>query len=307
MKLIQILGLIAALGVGAAAQTTGAPDPAKSTKKSTDQKTTGNPAPGTTSTAKPAAGTAQTTPAAGKAKTTTGKIQINTVKTPPKKTVKTDVKTVPADGAKKTVTTETVTTKQKTVTTKTEPKKPVAADTKKTDTKKTEAKKTDTKKTDAKKADTKKKPAPVVTTDKKKAKPAEKKPVIAAKPGTTAPAPPRTSRASAAGRRDPFVSPIRATPGGPEGPKNCSTGKRCLYIPEVVVQGTVRDLSGKMVAVVVNRARHTYFVREGDQVFNGSVQRITTDSVTFREYVTDNIGRESVREVVKRVGVGGTS
>src|SRR6266851_2507467 len=98
MKLIQILGLIAALGVGAAAQTTGAPDPAKSTKKSTDQKTTGNPAPGTTSTAKPAAGTAQTTPAAGKAKTTTGKIQINTVKTPPKKTVKTDVKTVPADG-----------------------------------------------------------------------------------------------------------------------------------------------------------------------------------------------------------------
>jgi len=114
-------------------------------------------------------------------------------------------------------------------------------------------------------------------------------------------------RASAAGRRDPFVSPIRATPGGLEGPKNCSTGKRCLFIPEVIVQGTVRDLSGKMVAVVVNRARHTYFVREGDQVFNGSVQRITTDSVTFREYVTDNLGRESVREVVKRVGGGGVS
>ena len=145
-----------------------------------------------------------------------------------------------------------------------------------------------------------KKAAPAAAAEKKRpAKPAQSKPVVAGKPaspGTTR----KTFRAGA-GRRDPFVSPIRSSTGIPLRP-NCSTGKRCLYIPELLVQGTVRDLNGKMVAVVVNQARHTYFLRESDQVFNGSVQRITTDSVIFREYVTDSLGRESVHEVVKRVG-----
>jgi len=116
-----------------------------------------------------------------------------------------------------------------------------------------------------------------------------------------------SGRGWASGTRDPFVSPIREKSTGIEGPSHCETGKRCLFIPEVVVQGTVRDLNGKMVAIVVNRARHTYFLRESDQVFNGSVQRITTDSVVFRQYVTDNLGRESVHEVVKRVGGGPSS
>ena len=131
-------------------------------------------------------------------------------------------------------------------------------------------------------------------------KPVEKKPVVAGTP--SAPASHKTFHA--AGKRDPFVSPIRVTSGGPVPPSNCASGKRCLFIPELIVQGTVRDLNGKMLAVVVNRARHTYFLRESDQVFNGSVQRITTDSVVFREYVTDNMGRESAHEVVKRVGGG---
>jgi hypothetical protein len=54
-------------------------------------------------------------------------------------------------------------------------------------------------------------------------------------------------------------------------------------------------------AVVVNRSRHTYFLRENDQVFNGLVEKITGDSVVFREFATDNVGRESAHEVVKRV------
>jgi len=150
---------------------------------------------------------------------------------------------------------------------------------------------------------TKASPAAKKTSNPPAKKPPEKKPVMAGKPGV--PASQKLFRAGPGGRRDPLVSPIRATSvGGPLAPVNCSTGKRCLFIPELVVQGTVRDLNGKMVAVVVNRARHTYFLRESDQVFNGSVQRITTDSVVFREYVTDNVGRESAHEVVKRVGGG---
>jgi Tfp pilus assembly protein PilP len=106
----------------------------------------------------------------------------------------------------------------------------------------------------------------------------------------------------AAGRRDPFVSPIR-TAVGAQGPgSGCSAGKRCLAIPELVLRGTVRDISGKMLAVVSNSAQKTYTLRENDQVFNGSVEKITSDSIIFREFVKDALGRETAREVVKKLG-----
>jgi hypothetical protein len=122
------------------------------------------------------------------------------------------------------------------------------------------------------------------------AKPAEPAVVAEKKPA------PRPMGAN--GRRDPFISPIRTT--GPIGP-NCSTGKRCLSIPEMVLKGTVRDISGKMMAVVVNSTQKTYTLRENDQVFNGSVEKITTDSIIFREFVKDPLGHETAREVVKKL------
>ncbi len=104
------------------------------------------------------------------------------------------------------------------------------------------------------------------------------------------------------GRRDPFVSPIRINV-GVQGPgSGCSAGKRCLAIPELVLRGTVRDISGKMLAVVANSAQKTYTLRENDQVFNGSVEKITSDSIIFREFVKDALGRETAREVVKKLG-----
>ena len=103
------------------------------------------------------------------------------------------------------------------------------------------------------------------------------------------------------GRRDPFVSPI-VSKEGPRGPgSNCTSGKRCLVIPELVLQGTVKDTSGKMMAVVANSVKKTYFLRENDQVFQGSVEKITSDSIIFREYIKDPLGRETAREVVKKL------
>lgn len=104
-----------------------------------------------------------------------------------------------------------------------------------------------------------------------------------------------------AGRRDPFISPIRSA-GSITPTPNCASGKRCLAIPELTLQGTVRDISGKMMAVVSTSNRRTYTLRENDQVFNGSVEKITSDSIIFREYVKDALGRESAREVVKKMG-----
>ena len=103
------------------------------------------------------------------------------------------------------------------------------------------------------------------------------------------------------GRRDPFVSPIVAKGGVDRPQPNCTSGKRCLVIPELVLQGTVKDTSGKMMAVVANSTKRTYFLRENDQVFQGSVEKITSDSIIFREYIKDPLGRETAREVVKKL------
>jgi hypothetical protein len=58
-----------------------------------------------------------------------------------------------------------------------------------------------------------------------------------------------------------------------------------------------------MMAVVVSGTKRTYTLRENDQVFNGNVEKITTDSVIFREFVRDAVGRESAHEVVKKLNI----
>lgn len=131
---------------------------------------------------------------------------------------------------------------------------------------------------------------------------AETKPTLRpAGPSTTAEKKPAPRLIGSAGRRDPFVSPIRSA-GSVTPTQNCTSGKRCLAIPELVLQGTVRDISGKMMAVVSTSNKRTYTLRENDQVFNGSVEKITSDSIIFREYVKDALGRESAKEVVKKMG-----
>jgi Tfp pilus assembly protein PilP len=195
-----------------------------------------------------------------------------------------------------------------------------ATDAKKAEAKKTEAKKDESKKADTKKGNATKAPAviavkPAQGTKKTKKTGAQ---TAAIKTPAKAPAPqvtqlgPSTQTAEkpkpaprtfgAHGRRDPFVSPIVAKDGGiNRPPSNCTSGKRCLVIPELILQGTIKDTSGKMMAVVANSIKKTYFLRENDQVFQGSVEKITSDSIIFREYVKDGLGRETAREVVKKL------
>jgi Tfp pilus assembly protein PilP len=153
------------------------------------------------------------------------------------------------------------------------------------------------------------KPAKIVD----KAAAAEKKVIPNAKPAGTAAAPAAPAGATkpasvkeddtrvSAGRgnrRDPFVSPIvKASAGG--GPA-CETGKRCLMVDQIELKGIVKSPSG-YIAVVENAARRAYFLRENDPVFNGSVVKITGDTIIFREQVVDKLGKQSMREVTKKV------
>ena len=89
---------------------------------------------------------------------------------------------------------------------------------------------------------------------------------------------------------------------GSAGPRRTAPAANAAsVIPELVLQGTVKDTSGKMMAVVANSIKKTYFLRENDQVFQGSVEKITSDSIIFREFVKDALGRETAREVVKKL------
>lgn len=121
---------------------------------------------------------------------------------------------------------------------------------------------------------------------------------MVAKPASAKEQQTATRVSGAAGRRDPFVSPIvRATTGG--GPA-CETGKRCLMVDQIVLKGIVKSPNG-FIAVVENPLKRAYFLRENDPVFNGSVIKITGDTVIFREATTDKVGKQSTREVVKKV------
>jgi hypothetical protein len=109
-------------------------------------------------------------------------------------------------------------------------------------------------------------------------------------------APKEKKTITAEGRRDPFISPVVSRSNGP----NCSTGKRCLAIDQILVRGVVKADTG-MIAVVVNSLNKAYFLKENDPVYNGYVMRITGDSVVFKETFQDRLGKESTREVVKKI------
>jgi len=74
-----------------------------------------------------------------------------------------------------------------------------------------------------------------------------------------------------------------------------------VHVGPVSVEDPGYSYIQMMLAVVVNSSHHTYFLRENDQVFNGSVEKITSDSIIFREFVKDPLGRETAREVVKKL------
>lgn len=100
-------------------------------------------------------------------------------------------------------------------------------------------------------------------------------------------------------RRDPFISPVQARIEGLA--SACQGGgSRCLAVNEIVLRGVVRTPSG-MVAVVENAAQRTYFLHENTPIYNGFVEKITPDSVVFKEHYLDNLGHDSQREVVKTV------
>lgn len=114
--------------------------------------------------------------------------------------------------------------------------------------------------------------------------------------------PPRTvesKNVAGHGKRDPFVSPIVER--GKVHVACTGTGRQCLEVGDLTLQGVVKGPSG-FIAVVVN-GEHTYFLRERDPLANGDVELITQDSIHLRERYQDDLGRTQTRQVVRKVVV----
>lgn len=103
-------------------------------------------------------------------------------------------------------------------------------------------------------------------------------------------------------RRDPFRPLIQPKTATDALPIRLPAGKPGLVIGQLTIQGIVRNIDGKWMAVVDNKTKRSYFLYERDELYNGVVSSITADSVTFEERSLDTAGRTRTREVVKRIG-----
>jgi hypothetical protein len=116
-----------------------------------------------------------------------------------------------------------------------------------------------------------------------------------------APAPQAQREIPVVRRRDPF-EPLIARDGGrgQELPQCAGVGKAGLVVATVRLDGVVQSANG-MIAVVANAQNRVYFLREGDRLCNGAVERISMEGVTFRERGKDPFGNPLDRVVAKRL------
>jgi len=137
------------------------------------------------------------------------------------------------------------------------------------------------------------KPAAKVTA-KSSAKPAVRAVERRATPGS-APAAAESELKQA--RRDPFESLI-----GRQTKTNAilPPGKLGLQVSTLRLDGIVRAPNG-MIAVVSNPQARTYFLREGDRLYDGSVEKISMDGVSFHEEGKDAFGKPVEHQVNKRI------
>lgn len=103
-----------------------------------------------------------------------------------------------------------------------------------------------------------------------------------------------------AARRDPFNPLVGQHHGSGEFLEHLPPGKGGLMVSTLRVEGLVRGPNG-MIAVVSNPQQRVYFLREGDQLYDGRVERITMDMVAFHEVGKDAFGRPVERQVVRRL------
>jgi len=137
-------------------------------------------------------------------------------------------------------------------------------------------------------------------------KPAHPHVAVVQKPAVPKPAaapaaqPPAVAVEPVISRRDPFAPLIQVSAGGRNTGEHLPPGVGGLVVATVRVDGTVEAPSG-MLAVVSNADDRIYFVHVGDRLYDGDVEKISLDGVTFKENSKDAFGKPVDRMVTKRI------
>ena len=141
--------------------------------------------------------------------------------------------------------------------------------------------------------------APKAATPKAPAKPV-RKPLVRKASSTGAAGTSAETAETKISRRDPFESLTSRQEAAARAGANLPPGKAGLQVGTLRLDGIVRAPNG-MIAVVTNPQARTYFLREGDQLYDGRVEKIAMDGVSFHEIGKDAFGKPVERQVNKRI------
>ncbi len=111
---------------------------------------------------------------------------------------------------------------------------------------------------------------------------------------------PGGGRKAVSPRRDPFRPLIGQQGAGTVGTRVLPPGKAGLLVATTSVEGMIRSPNG-MIAVVSTPDQRVYFLRVGDQIYDGRVEQIGMNQVIFRQQVRDVFGKPIERMVTKRL------
>jgi hypothetical protein len=84
-------------------------------------------------------------------------------------------------------------------------------------------------------------------------------------------------------------------------PLHLPPGKKGLVIEQLQLQGIARGLDGGWIAVVDNKTKRAYFLREKDELYNGVVSKVLPDRIVYDQISTDAMGKKTTREIVRRL------
>ena len=101
-------------------------------------------------------------------------------------------------------------------------------------------------------------------------------------------------------RRDPFDTLLTKARASNAPPENLPPGKAGLIVDTLRINGIVHSPNG-MIAIVSNSQQRVYFLREGDKLYDGSVEKIALDAISFHEFGKDAFGKPLERVVTKRL------
>lgn len=100
-----------------------------------------------------------------------------------------------------------------------------------------------------------------------------------------------------AGRRDPFISLVRRTTQASGTSANSRpTGLGGLSIEQIRMTGVVKGRQG-FSAIVKGVDNRTYYVKAGDELFDGKVRAVTADAMFLTQNVNDPLSVAKTREI----------